>query len=410
MNSNRLWLCFGCLAACLSVPFASAVAEDWRQFRGNDSSGVSPETSLPVDLAKPEALAWKVDLPGRGLSGPIVIGDRLFLTASSGYRDDNLQVLAFNVADGTGLWTRQFQATGRTICHQSMCMATPQPCSDGERIYAYYSCNDVACFDLDGNLIWYRGLGLDYPNTSSSLGMSSSPIVVEGVLVLQLDTNSESFVAGLNALTGETLWKLDRAKSAVWASPALCHPPGTPTAQVILQSKQGLLSLDPVTGKTNWEVKESCGAIPSTTIAGNLIVTPLNVLTALEPIGTQGTPKTVWSEGKLSPNTPTPVVYDGKVYVLKASVLTCGDLKTGKTEWQMRLECKNSYASPLAANGHLYLVDEHGVLQTVKLGGKKGELVGRQELGEAILCTPALANGAFYVRSDKHLWKFANPQ
>ena len=80
-------------------------------------------------------------------------------------------------------------------------MATPQACSDGERIYAYYSCNDVICLDLDGQLIWYRGLGHDFPNASSSLGMSSSPVVSDGALVLQLDTDSESFATGLDALT-----------------------------------------------------------------------------------------------------------------------------------------------------------------------------------------------------------------
>lgn len=392
----------------LITSVGNLMAEDWLQFRGNDSSGVSPEQNFPTDLARPESLQWKVDLPGRGLSGPIVVGDRVFLTASEGYRDDNLQVLAFEAATGSEIWGRQFQATGRTICHKTMCMATPQPCSDGERIYAYYSCNDVVCYDLDGNLIWYRGLGLDYPNTSSSLGMSSSPVVINGTLILQLDTNSESFVAGLNALTGETRWKLDRPRSAIWASPAIYHPQGTPKPQVILQSKEGLISVDPESGATNWEVKETCGAIPSTTIADNLIVTPLKTLTALEPTGTQGTPNVLWSEGKLSPSNPTPVVYDGKVYVLKSSVLTCADIKTGKTAWQMRLESKNGYASPLAANGYLYLVDQQGFLQTVKLEEKKGEVVSKLELGEEILCTPALANGAFYIRSDKHFWKFAD--
>lgn len=384
-------------------------ADDWLQFRGNDSSGVSRETNFPTDLSRPESLKWKVALPGRGLSGPIVVGDRVFLTASAGYRDDNLQVLAFDVERGTELWRRHFRATGRTVCHQTMCMATPQPCSDGERIYAYYSCNDVVCYDLDGNLLWYRGLGLDYPNTSSSLGMSSSPIVANGILVLQLDTNSESFVAGLNGSTGETVWKLDRPRSAIWASPALYHPPGSPHPQVILQSKEALVSINPADGTKNWEIQEACGAIPSTTISDNLIIAPLKTLSALEPVGTQGTPKVLWSEGKLSPNNPTPVVYEGRIYVVKGSVLTCGDVRTGKTVWQMRLESKNGYASPLAAMGHLYLVDQQGFLQTVKLGEAKGEVVSRLELAESILCTPALAHGGFYLRSDRHLWKFAIP-
>jgi outer membrane protein assembly factor BamB len=383
-------------------------AEDWRQFRGNESSGVSSESNLPTQLDDKRALQWKSPLPGRGLSGPIVIGDRVFLTASSGYRDDRLHVLCFSAATGEQLWDRQFRATGRTVCHEFMCMATPQPCSDGERIFAYFSCNDVICLDLDGNLIWYRGLGLDYPNTSSSLGMSSSPVVVDGTLVLQLDTDSESFVAGLNVLTGETRWKLDRDKSAIFASPTLFRSSTNPLSQVVLHSKKSLLSIDPRTGKENWKVEQPCGTVSSTTVAGDFLVTPLNALTVLHPMATAGTPKLIWSEARLSPDTPTPIAYQDRVYVLKGAVLTCADLKTGKIDWQMRLNCKSVYASPLAGNGHLYLADENGLLQTIRLGGKKGEVASRLDLGEAIKCTPALAGGAFYVRSDKHLWKFAD--
>jgi outer membrane protein assembly factor BamB len=398
------------LSFILSASVLSGIgrADDWRQFRGNDSSGVSAEPNLPVHLDEAETLKWKSPLPGRGLSGPVVIGERVFLTASSGYRDDRLHVLCLSVATGELLWERQFKATGRTVCHESMCMATPQACSDGERIYAYYSCNDVVCLDLDGNPIWYRGLGFDYPNASSSLGMSSSPVVVDGVLVLQLDTESQSFVAGLDAFTGETRWKLDRAKSAIYASPALFHPSSSAAPQVVLHSKKSLLSIDPQTGQANWELPQACGAVSSTTVAGDLIVSPLNELSVLRPVGSAGTPEVVWSDARLMPDTPTPVAYEDRVYVLKGSVLSCADLKTGKIAWRLRLNCKGAYASPLAGSGHLYVVDENGVLQAVRLEGTKGEVASRVELGEAIMGTPALAGGALYVRSDKHLWKFAD--
>jgi len=381
-------------------------AEDWRQFRGSDSSGVSLETDLPTKIDDASALKWKSPLPGRGVSGPIVVGDRIFVTASGGYRDDRLHVLCFSNR-GEQLWDRQFKATGRTVCHEVICMATPQPCSDGERIYAYFSSGDVICLDLDGDLNWYRGLGLDYPNASSSLAMSSSPVVVDGTLVLQLDTDSESFVAGLNALTGESRWKIDREKSAVYASPVLFRSSIDPVAQVILHSKRSLLSIDPQAGTENWKVEQACNDISSTTVAGDVFVAPLNELTALRSSGTTSPPDLLWSEGRLSPDTPTPVVYQDCVYVLKGSVLSCADLKTGKINWQLRLNCGSAYASPLAGNGHLYLVDENGVLQTIRLGEKKGEVTSRLDLDERIMCTPALAGGALYVRSDKHLWKFA---
>jgi outer membrane protein assembly factor BamB len=385
----------------------NARSEGWWQFRGNDSSGVSSETNLPTKLDEANALKWKISLPGRGVSGPIVVGARVFLTASSGYRDDRLHVLCFSCASGEQLWERQFKATGRTVCHEVICMATPQPCSDGERIYAYYSSNDVICLDLDGNLNWYRGLGLDYPNASSSLAMSSSPLVVNGTLVLQLGTDSESFVAGLNALTGETCWKLDQENSAIYASPVLFRSSANPQPQVILHSKRSLISLDPRTGHENWKIEQVCKNISSTTVAGDVLVTPFNELTALRPHGISGSPQLLWSEARLSPDASTPVVYQDRVHVLKGSVLSCADLTTGKIDWQLRLKCNNAYASLLAGNGHLYVVDENGVLQSIRLGGKKGEVASRIDLEERIMCTPALAGGALYVRSDKHLWKFA---
>ena len=398
------------LAFILSVAVLSGGvrADDWRQFRGNDSSGVSPETNLPTKLDDPKSLQWKVDLPGRGLSGPIVIGDRVFLTASSGYRDDRLQVLCFSTTTGKQLWEREFKATGRTICNNEMCMATPQPCSDGERIYAYYSCNDVICLDLDGNLVWYRGLGHDFPNASSSLGMSSSPVVVDGTLVLQLDTDSESFAAGLDALTGETRWKTDREKTAIWASPVLFRSSPDSNSQVILQSKSSLLSIDHKTGSANWKVDQPCAEIASTTVAGDLLIAPLKQLTVLRPDGTANTPATLWSDGKLSPDTPTPIAYQDHVYVLKGSLLTCADLMTGKIDWRLRLGSAGASSSPVAADGCLYLADQNGLLQCIRLGGAKGEIASRIELDEKIMGTPAIAGGGLYVRSDKHLWKFSN--
>ncbi|MFO0788132.1 MAG: PQQ-binding-like beta-propeller repeat protein [Pirellulales bacterium] len=397
----RLLLILVCLPASLH-------GEDWRQFRGSDSSGVSAEQNLPTKIDD-STLKWKIDLPGRGVSGPIVVGNRIFLTASSGYRDDQLRVLCFSADTGEQLWERKFAATGRTISHESICMATPQPCSDGERVYAYFSSGDVACLDLAGTLIWYRGLGADYPNASSSLAMSSSPVVVDDTLVLQLDTDSESYTTGLNALTGETRWKLDQAKGAFYCSPVAWKPSADAGPQVIVQATNALLSFEPATGKENWKIEQPCGRVASTTIADDLILAPLAQLTALRPAANKtAAPEIIWSEGKITPDTPTPVAYRGWAYVLKGSVLSCADMATGKSAWQLRLKSKNAYASPLAGNGHLYLIDEAGMAQTIRLGAKKGEIASQFELGEPAWCTPALARGALFVRSDKHLWKFAD--
>ena len=193
--------------ACLLA--LSARADDWPQFRGPAGNGIATGPRLPTKLDT-RSVTWAVDLPGRGLSSPVIIGDRVFVTASSGARQDRLHVLCFNLADGSLRWERQFWATGRTMTHEKISAATPSPASDGRRIFAIFSSNDCAALDLDGDLLWYRGLGRDYPNASNSLGMSSSLVVADGVLVAQVENDSESFTAGLDAATGLNRWKTGR--------------------------------------------------------------------------------------------------------------------------------------------------------------------------------------------------------
>jgi outer membrane protein assembly factor BamB len=195
-----------CAALLGSLTFASA---DWRQFRGPAGNGIVNDPALPTQLDT-KNIHWTIDLPGRGLSSPIVVGDRVYLTAASGPKQDRLHVICFSAKDGKKLWERQFRATGRTMTHEKTCVAAPTPVSDGERIFAIFSSNDVLCLDLDGNLLWLRGLTRDYPNASNSLGMSSSLTVADGVLITMVENDSESFTAGLDAKTGVNRWKLDR--------------------------------------------------------------------------------------------------------------------------------------------------------------------------------------------------------
>ena len=199
-------------------------AGDWRQFRGTSTDSIAVGEALPTELSG-ETVAWQTKLPGRGLSGPIIVGDQVLITASSGYYDDRLHIISLDAATGEQQWERRFQATGRTVAHPKMCVATPTPASDGERVYAFYSSNDLICTDLDGNLQWYRGLGAEFPNASNSLGMSSSPIVIGTTVIAQAESEAESFAIGVDTVSGETKWKLDRPRKANWSSPP---QPGQP--------------------------------------------------------------------------------------------------------------------------------------------------------------------------------------
>ena len=384
---------------------------DWPQFRGADSSGVSADTNVPTAVA--ENIAWSVDLPGRGLSGPIVVGGKVFLSASSGYQQDRLHVLGFDARTGKRLWHRQFWATGRTLCHPKMCNATPTPASDGKRVFAFFSSNDVVCLDLDGNLQWMRGMTHDYPNASNSLGMSSSPVVSGETLIVPVENLSESFTVGLDVATGTNRWKLDRPQLDNWTSPVLLPGLNRDEDLVVLQSGKGFVALRPYSGYEVWRYDEPAGNIPSAASSGGLLFVPSQGLTALEPAAAGQPPRVLWQSSKLGPATASPVAFEGRVYNINGTgVLACADTKAGQILWQLRLQAqlgeKSSRgaftSSPVAAGGHLYFFNEDGVAFVVKTG-ETGAIVSSHDFAETILCTPAIADGALYVRSDKHLWK-----
>jgi outer membrane protein assembly factor BamB len=392
------------VAGCMAILAVTFCGADWRQFRGNDSNAISSETSLPTSLSG-ETIAWKVDLPGRGVSGPIVIGDRLFLTSSSGYSQDRLHTLCFDTKTGKQLWERQFWATGRTMCHNKMSVATPTPASDGERIFSFYSSNDLTCVDLDGNLLWYRGLGSDYPNASNSLGMSSSPVVVGDTVIVQVESDAEAFAAGLDVKTGAQKWKIDRPRKANWTSPAVLRGADGQDL-VLLQSSAGLSAVDPQTGDEVWSFDKGASTIPSSTPVGNTIYVPSNGLTVLKASATGV--EVDWNVSRLRPSTPSALVYDNRVFTVdRAGVLKCADQETGELKWQLRLKGPFS-ATPVAGAGMLFFFNEDGMAYIVKPDEDDGSILSELNLGETILSTPAVADKAIFVRSDQHLWKIAD--
>ncbi len=387
--------------ACLLA--LSARADDWPQFRGPAGNGIATGPKLPTKLDT-GSVTWAVDLPGRGLSSPVIIGDRVFVTASSGARQDRLHVLCFNLADGSLRWERQFWATGRTMTHEKISAATPSPASDGRRIFAIFSSNDCAALDLDGDLLWYRGLGRDYPNASNSLGMSSSLVVAEGVLVAQVENDSESFTAGLDAATGLNRWKIDRPKKANWTSPSLLKGADGRTL-VALQSSKGVAVVEPATGKTVWSYDDGASTVPSTTVSDGKLYVPSQGLTVLEPAATGQPPKQLWRSSQMRPGTSSPLVLGDRVFTMNdGGILSCADATDGKRLWQLRLKGPFS-ATPVSAGGFLYCVNEKGLVQVVDPSKPDGVVVSELDLAQAVIGTPSIAAGSLFVRSDGKLWR-----
>lgn len=393
--------------ALITLAGASSLQADWRQFRGTDSTGVAEEPG-PVTLSA-TSIDWTAQLSGRGLSSPIIVGDRVIVTADTGFRENNLHVHCFDANTGDPLWEREFWATGRTSCHPKSCVAAPSPCSDGERIFAFYSSNDVACLDLDGNIVWFRGLTQDYPNASNSLGMASSLVVVGETLVAMVECDAESLTIGLDTATGETRWKLDRPRMANWTSPVVMPVEGSDDL-VLIQSGEGVLAVHPMTGETVWNFEGGASTVESSVVHDGIVYVPSNGITALQPdASAEGGISTRWQEAALRPSTASPVVHQGKIYILNdAGVIVCGNLETGEREWQLRPE--GTYSSSLVAAGDcLYIVSEEGMLSVIDVSGDKGEIISTYSLEDTVLCTPAIDDGAIYVRSDTRLWRIANP-
>jgi len=399
---NRITTLLTCVAA-----LAFLTGADWRQFRGTENQGVSGLTDLPITFSEEEGVAWKIPLPGRGPSSPIVVDGRVIVTCSSGAKEDRLHVLCFDVASGRLHWHRQLWATGHTVLHPFGANAAPTPASDGQLVFAFFSSNDLACFDLDGNLKWFRGLAFDYPAARNDVGMSSSPIVLGDVVIVQVENPGESFAAGIDITSGKTRWRIERDKSSLWASPTVFPGKIRDEDLVLLQSRSKLTAHDPRTGETVWEYEAPCHTIASATTAGDIVYLPANGLNALRYDRASDSVELLWQSERLRSNNSSPIVHQGRTYTIKApSILVCGDAADGSVVWQVRLK-GTMWATPVLAAGRLYCINQNGLVQVVSLG-QKGKLVGSTQLEQGMLASPAVAAKALFLRSDGHLWKVSS--
>jgi outer membrane protein assembly factor BamB len=401
---GRRVACVASLVAVLAVHAGSVGARDWNQFRGPDCSGVSTETNLPVKWSATEGIRWKAPLPGRGLSNPAIAAGRVFVTASSGYRESRLHLLCFDEKTGRKLWERQLASTGSTSCHPKTCMAAPCPVADGKNVYALFATADLAAFDRDGNLLWYRSLVGDFPNVSNQVGMAASPILYRDVLLVPMENPVESFLAGIDVKTGQNRWKVDRPRGLNWVSPTLLEVEGRTDA--VFQSGAAAFGFDPETGRQRWTSPPGTApaTIPSPTPAGDgIVLIPGQQTVALKP-GPAGQSATLlWKTSRITHGYCTPVAYKGRVYGATPTGVTCVDGKTGEPVWQQRVQGPFS-ASPVVGDGKLYLVNEQGTTTVLGLGDKAEVLATNALPGETFLATPAIANGALFLRTDQHMY------
>lgn len=393
------------LALALVTVAAAARGDGWPQFRGPNATQTA-SAELPDDWAAAANHRWKVALPGRGQSSPVVAGDTVYVTANSGMQQTRLHVLAFAADTGRNKWERQFWATGQTNSHPMTCMAAATPATDGRQVFALFASCDLVCLSADGNVLWLRSLAADYPKMTNHVGRASSPVLADNVLIVPLESQGASYVLGINPTTGRTMWRVERPLEDNYATPVVARLNGR--TEILVQSPSALTALDPATGKTWWTFdSEPLTTIASPAVSGDIVLGMLaRGMVALRP-SAGGQPAVAWQTLKLASYSPSPLVADGRVYLVKGDILTCGDVADGKVLWDVRLK-GYFWASPVLAAGKVYVVNEPGTVTVARAGGK-AEIIATSELGDKVLATPAVANGAAYLRTDKFLYCIAKP-
>ncbi|QEG25902.1 Outer membrane protein assembly factor BamB precursor [Gemmata obscuriglobus] len=387
------------LASALAPALAAA---DWPQFKGPNATGVSTEKGLPAEWGKDKGVAWQAKLPARGVSSPVVVAGRVYVTCSSGVRDDRLHVLCFDAGTGKQLWHRQLQATGGTAAHPKSCMAANTPVADADGVYALFATGDLAAFDADGTLRWYRSLVGDYPTITNQIGMAASPILVGDKLIVPMDNAGESFLAAVDTKYGKNVWKAERPRDSNWTTP-ITRAVGS-TTEVLFDGPSGLTAYDAASGDKRWSSKASKGSIPTGTLDGDTLYLPTGGVSAFK-LGAQGVAeKPSWTAKDVQSGMPSPLVYLGRVYAVTGQgLVSCAETKTGKTLYKERLKGAFS-ASPVAADGKVYFLNETGSCAVLDAKADGFEVLATNDLPGETLGTPAIARGRIFIRTDKALY------
>ncbi len=410
-------------------------AKNWPQWRGPQANGVAPHANPPLEWSETKNIRWKIEVPGKGLSSPIVWGDRIFITtaiateqsaesaASEGRRrgiaptsKHKFVLLALARRDGKILWERTaIESVPHEGTHNDGSWASNSAITDGEHVIAHFGSRGIFCYDLQGKLIWQKDLG--DMTTRNGFGEGSSPALHGNTLVINWDHEGESFIVGLDKSSGKELWRATRDEITSWSTPLIVTQEGK--AQVIVSATNRVRSYDLANGALLWEIGGmTVNAIPSpVTNAGIVYVTSGfrgSALRAIRLAEAKGditdSPAVVWKYDQDTPYVPSPLLYGDKIYFLKVNsgILSCLNAKTGEVHYgpQRLEEIANIYASPVAAAGRVYLTGRDGMTLVLKHGATF-EVLGRNKLEDDIDASPALVENEIYLRGRKFLYCIA---
>lgn len=399
------------LASLLAASFTATAATDWPQFRGPDGDGHSSAKNLPLTWDTTKNVAWKTEIPGKGWASPALFNHRLYLTTAEEVGSDlSLRALCHDATTGKPLWATEVFLTPPVRHHAKNSQASPTAIVEDDRIYVHFGHYGTACLDLAGKIVWKQN-DLKY---SPVHGNGGSPILVGNALIFSCDGGSDPFVVALDKASGKVLWKVKRETTAKrnfsFSTPTLITVKGQ--SQLITPGSGVVCALDPKTGAELWRCRygEGYSVIPKPVFGHGMIFISSGydkpVLHAIRADGKGDVTDThiAWKLEKGAPHTPSPLLVGNELYVVSdAGIASCLDAKTGQVHWSERVG-GNYSASPLFADGKIWLQNETGTGVVLK-PGKTFEKIAENALGEKTLASYAVTDGALFIRTEKNLYR-----
>ena len=416
--------------AKVRLPRAGDRSGSWPSFRGPQAAGTADEQNLPDrwNVGTGENILWRTGIPGLAHSSPIVWGDRLFVTSAISSRggatykigpygggdssDDTSShqwvLYALDTASGRIVWQKTaYEGSPRDKRHVKSTYASSTPATDGRVVVAWFGSQGLHAYTMDGTPLWKVDLGRVSVGALEAAtiewGPASSPVIWDGLVILQVDTTDDSFLVALSVETGEQVWRTNRDEGPSWSSPTVVTTANG--AELIVNGGNFARGYDPRTGTERWRVASGSPIATPTPIGadGFSIITSGGMgssrpFVAVRP-GAQGVP--AWSVKGRAPFTTTPLAYRGLVYVIATNgVLDTYDVQTGAEVYRARMPEIGSgvSASPIAADGKIYLSNEDGGIAIVA-AERTFRHVATNEIGEPIMATPALSRGVLFVRT-----------
>lgn len=408
-----------CIVAsvCLFLAASSVQAGNWSHWRGDSGNGISKTATPPVEWSTTKNVKWKVVVPGRGSGTPAIWENQVFVVTAIDTATSDLKfvLLCYNRESGELLWERTaITTTPHEGTHATNGFASASPCTDGKHVYAHFGSRGLYCYTLNGDLVWSRDLGR--MRTRAGFGEGSSPTLVDDMIIVPWDHEGDSHLFALNKMTGETIWEVDRDEPTCWATPLTIEHDGK--QQIIMNGQNYARAYDLKTGKELWKCAGQTQRPVASPVSSNGIVYigsgfRGSFLGAFRPDGhgdIEGTNSVVWTITENTPDIASLLLSGERLYFYKgkSGLLTCVNVATGKPYYTTkRTGLTNIYASPVAANGYVYLTDRDGTTVVIR-DSNEFEIVATNSVEETVDATPVPVDNQLFIRGEKHLFCIQN--